>query len=352
MASKSVMSTAISAFTSTRKVELRNLLNINTPLDKHSAAASLSLNYTQSHKEMPSSPTKHDLATLPSLTLYGDLNMRPFRNAWMLQELELPHKHIPCKPWSRVAKSVHPLGKVPALLVEYSPASAQTNAEQNSRPTGENSFIVLESAAINTFLGDLSREHANLDGDGASNRRSTLVPPPATRARAKYDSIVSFVLTEIDFQSLWIHRKHSDLSNVFGEAPLAVIEARRQFESALAAMEGELRLEGENCSYLLPDGFSAVDILFANCCFWAQQIGWLEKNAELSNQSISDGTYTNSTSLGSEGENDATIAKGPVTLSHKLEMYLKMCRSRPAFIQANQQRKIQGEKNGDHNSKL
>jgi glutathione S-transferase len=214
--------------------------------------------------------SKIDLSCLPELTLYGDLNMRPFRSAWMLQELQLPYKHIRCKPWSRVAKSVHPLGKVPALLVEY-----PSTDEKSDDSLDSSSFVVLESAAINTFLGDLSREHDNCNNN--ESRRPTLVPPPATQERAKYDSLVSFIMTEIDFQSLWIHRKHSDLANVFGEVPVVVNKAKRQFNNALQVMEDEIHFNGEKCTYLLPSGFSGADILFANCCFWAQQNYWIER---------------------------------------------------------------------------
>eukprot|EP01082_Thalassiosira_pseudonana_P012629 g11344.t1 g11344 contig5:639957-641526(-) len=177
-------------------------------------------------------------STLPSLTLYGDLNMRPFRNIWMLEELSIPYKHILCKPWSRIAKSVHPMGKVPALLVEYNNGESTTD----DGVTTKNSFVVLESAAINTFVGDLSREYNNLNNN--PNQTPILVPPTATRERAKYDSLAFFIMTEIDFQSLWIHRKHSDMSDVFGEAPVAVTEAKRQFDNALEAVEKCLSSHG------------------------------------------------------------------------------------------------------------
>lgn len=138
----------------------------------------------------------------PKLTLYGDLNMRPFRNIWMLEEIGLPYKHIVCKPWSRIAKNVHPLGKVPALLVEnYSGGDSK-----------EEKFVLIESAAINTFLGDLARE-SSVD----THNNKMLVPTPSTPLRAKYDSLSMFIMTELDSQSLWIHRKHEALSDLFGE---------------------------------------------------------------------------------------------------------------------------------------
>ena len=214
------------------------------------------------------SETTLDLSMLPSLTLYGDLNMRPFRNAWMLEELQLPYKHIPCKPWSRTAKSINPLGKIPALMVDYQKGTTNDKVLR---------FVVLESAAINTFLGDLSREYTKFNKNEAVACPS-LVPPPGTIHRARYESLVSFMMTELDAQSLWIHRKHGDLFNVFGEAPIAVREAKRQFDNSLKVMEDELCIgsDGE-CSYLISGGFSAVDILFVHCCSWAEHIGWLVK---------------------------------------------------------------------------
>ncbi|KAL9184629.1 hypothetical protein ACHAXT_012599 [Thalassiosira profunda] len=259
-----------------------------------------------------SAPSAAPLRTWPKVPLYGDLQMRPIRNAWMLEEIGLPYEHIACRPWSKKAKSVHPLGKVPALVVECEPDGEGEGSEADY----DEKFVVLESAAINTFLGDVARE---------IDMAPTLVPSPATRLRAKYDSLVLFVMTELDAQSLWIHRKHEALPDVFGEAPTAVKEARRQFDGAIDAMVDEI---GDEESYLLPSGFSAVDIIFANCCFWAQQIGWLER------------TPGDAGDAEKQKDGDAETT-GPHPLAPKLERYLKRCRARPAFVRANELRKNQ-----------
>mmetsp|Transcript_17889 Transcript_17889/g.26663 ORF Transcript_17889/g.26663 Transcript_17889/m.26663 type:complete len:297 (+) Transcript_17889:1-891(+) len=261
----------------------------------------------------------------PKLTLYGDLNMRPFRNVWMLEEIGFGYHHVNCKPWSKRAKAVHPLGKVPALLVED-----DDNQQQ---------FVVVESAAINTFLGDITREiesNKRTNDDTINKPSRLLVPPPATRLRAKYDSLTLFIMTELDFQALWIHRKHSDMKNVFGEAPIAVAEAKRQFDKALDAIELELNDES---GYLLSSGFSACDILLSNCCFWAQQIGWLARS-------------TSEDEPSSPVAGDTTM---PKSLSPKLASYLAQCRRRKAFIKSNELRKEQvSERKGKehHRSKL
>ena len=230
--------------------------------------------------------------------------MRPFRNLWMLEEIGFGYQHVNCKPWSKKAKSVHPLGKVPALVVKD-----DENQQQ---------FTIVESAAINTFLGDLARE---IDG-------CALVPPPATQLRAKYDSLILFIMTELDFQALWIHRKHSDLKDVFGEAPVAVAEAKRQFENALVAIEIDIN---DDSGYLLSSGFSACDILLANCCFWAQQIGWLARSP------LDESTTSTA--------GDTTM---PKSLSPKLASYLAQCRKRDAFVKANELRKGQVSKRKEH----
>ena len=328
-------------------------------------------------------PTPHDAAPSPAtpdgwpkVTLYGDLNMRPFRNLWMLEEIGLPYAHVACKPRSSIAMMVHPLGKVPALLVEYDGGGGDGDGGP---------FVVLESAAINAYLGDLAREltvpppSRGNGGDDARGRgrergrrdddngypgsttpardRALLVPPPATPQRAKHDSLVMFVMTEIDSQSLWIHRKHSPsgggLSKVFGEAPAAVDEARRQFGGALDAVVGEIAAgadddagaggngdgygdgDGGGGRYLLSTGFSAADIIFANCCFWAQQIGWLERR---------EGGAVADDAGGASGDGETTAtatATTPKLLDPKLGAYLERCRARPAFKRASELRRVQ-----------
>ena len=103
---------------------------------------------------------------LPSLKLVGTPRFRPFRVVWMLEELRdvLPpnsaaYEHDPAAPQSEAARAKHPMGKVPALLV---------------RDT-DGDHTIIESAAINTWLGDRLREHGNI-----SFRRLALAFEPNT----------------------------------------------------------------------------------------------------------------------------------------------------------------------------
>ena len=155
------------------------------------------------------------------------------------------------------------------------------------------------------------------------------------------------------------------MSNVFGEAPAAVDEARRQFDGALDAVVGEIAAgaddddddddagaggngdgdgdgdgddvgDGGGGRYLLSTGFSAADIIFANCCFWAQQIGWLEREGG----AVADDAGGTSGDGGTTATATAT-AKTPKLLVPELGAYLERCRARPAFKRANELRRVQ-----------
>jgi len=183
----------------------------------------------------------------------------------MLEELGVPYEHIQCRPWSDEAKRYHPMGKIPALVLK----------EEDQKD-----LVVLESAAINTFLAD---------------RYDKLIPQPKSRRRALYDQTIHFIMSELDAQALWIHRKHASLGKVFGEAPTAVETAKNQFSRANACLVDQLN------PYLLGEDFSAADILYVHCLDWAGLIGW-------------DETWK---------DNETTAAA--------IETYLERCRSRPAY---------------------
>lgn len=195
-----------------------------------------------------------------TLKLVGPTMFRSFRCVWMLEELGVPYQHIMAKPWSKQAKQYHPLGKIPVLV--------------------DDDFVLYESGAINTYLGDKYQQ---------------LVPPPRSQERARYNQYCMFILTEMDAQGLWIHRKHEALAQYFGACPQAVEEAKRQFDKVHAALVSDLVL-GE---YLLGSEFTAADILYVHCLDWAKSIGWFDD-----------------------------IEEG--TLAH----YLDLCKSRPAYQRA------------------
>ena len=202
----------------------------------------------------------------------GGAVFRSFRCLWMLEELGIPYEHVRAMPQSRKIKAYHPLGKVPALI-ETTPSDDPTNTEENpSKP-----FVMYESAAINTYLGDF----VNTIGNGDPAR---LVPLVGTHERGLYEQTVSCIMTELDSQGLWIHRKHETMGEYFGHIPAAVSHAKRHFELVNAALAKQLHnninhIDASSprdsvCNFLVGSQFTAADILYVHCLDWSQAIGW------------------------------------------------------------------------------
>jgi glutathione S-transferase len=123
---------------------------------------------------------------------------------------------------------------------------------------GKPSFVLYESVAINSYLADRY-------ADGSTAK---LVPAAGTRERALYDQTVCCILSELDSQGLWIHRKHEALSQYFGKIPEAVEHAHTQFNRMNAQLAAQLN------PYLLGEDFTAADILYVHCLDWSKSIGW------------------------------------------------------------------------------
>ena len=212
--------------------------------------------------------TPRDLSAMfPSLTLVGTPRFRPFRNVWMLEELRdaLPadvgfrYDHVVCAPHSDDARVHHPMGKIPSLLV---------------RDGTEGDFTLIESAAINSWLGDRMREYWEVGG--GSGGSGFLVPRPGSRDRAVYDSFVTFLVAEADSSGLWIHRKLESLGEkrAFGAVRYALLPARLQFDRAMAGVRAQLEAQRpQRPGYFLVGGcFTAADVLLVHCCDWAEGI--------------------------------------------------------------------------------
>jgi len=228
------------------------------------------------------------------LVLLGPAWTRAFRCIWMLEELGLAYQvDDKAMPVSRAVRKHVSTGKVPVLLEFDHDSSSSSSSSSSSEP----SFVLSESAAINTYLCD---EYGGIEGQ--------LIPPVTdNRARAKYNETVSCIVSELDSQGLWLHRKHEAMAQHFGKIPDAVAAARQQFERINAHLGAQLN------PYLVGEHFTAADILYVHCLDWSKGIGWHEHWP-----------------------------------SH-LEAYRQLCHQRPAYQRAKRQRdaeKTGQKKNG------
>ena len=83
--------------------------------------------------------------------------------------------------------------------------------------------------------------------------------------RDSYQEWQSFILMELDAQTLYIMRKHGDLAHIYGEAPVAMETAKTGFNFQVKVAASAL----ESTPFLLGDSFSGVDILLTTVLDWA-----------------------------------------------------------------------------------
>ena len=107
-----------------------------------------------------------------------------------------------------------------------------------------------ESAAIVTYLADTYGIPKDL-----------APPPPGTRERALYYQWCFFIMTELDAHTLYIIRKHTDLKEIYGEAPNALRTAREGFLKQVGVAAQTLSAH----PFILGESFTGADILLTTC---------------------------------------------------------------------------------------
>ncbi|TKB43362.1 glutathione S-transferase family protein [Thalassotalea mangrovi] len=171
------------------------------------------------------------------IVLYEYAPTRSARVHWVLAELKIPYE-------SRAAKSlfgsdelekVHPLGKIPAMLVDGQP--------------------LIESVAMCTFLAD-------------SKPEGNLIPDTGTFQRAMHEQWCAFILSEVEAH-LW-----SDARNTFVYPEKRRIQAifkqnKYELSRSLAVLDGHLQKH----PFMLGEQFSVTDIIVSFTTLWAEKTG-------------------------------------------------------------------------------
>jgi len=173
------------------------------------------------------------------LTLWGMGTVRQLRPHWMLAEMGLEYEYFPVHPRSGETMKpeflkINPRHKVPVLR--------------------HGAMIIAESAAIIQYLSEAFEPPEGMH-----------VPRDAA-GRARLNEWCYFIMSELDASSLYLIRRHVGLKHIYGEAPRAVEEARKYFSEQLGAIADRIGRPG---AFLLPEGFSAADILMITCLDWA-----------------------------------------------------------------------------------
>lgn len=175
--------------------------------------------------------------------LWGVGTVRTLRAHWALHELGLAYDSQPIRPRTPAMeradfRAVNPDGKVPALQ--------------------HGDLTLVESTAIMLFLAETY-----------ADRAPDLIPASGA-ARAHFFEWLSYISTELDAASLYTIRRHQELHEIYGKAPVAVDGARDYF---LRMAQKAVRQIETGTPFLLGDTFTLADILLVTCLRFATRMG-------------------------------------------------------------------------------
>ncbi len=173
--------------------------------------------------------------------LYGTSASRSFRVLWMLEEMELPYKHIPALPHSDEVSALNPSGKIPLLV--------------------EDDAVITDSVAILNYLGD---------------RHGAFCYPAGTHSRARQDALSLQILDEMD-ALLWAAARHSFILPKEHRNP--AVKAPMKWEYARNISRLSDALKGP---FLMGAPMTIPDILLTHCLRWAETAKFPEPDKKLS----------------------------------------------------------------------
>ena len=175
-----------------------------------------------------------------TIVLWGIGTMRTLRPLWLAREMGIDYELKPARPRTGDTHTaefleLNPRHKVPVLC--------------------HRNLVLTESAAILNYLCEAFAvpDHFYTPADAAS--------------RAKLNEWCLFCLTELDSIALYTIRMHGDLTEIYGEAPVAVEAAKQYFHHQIDAMEQRLK---SATPFLMGDQVSIADIILVSCLDFAR----------------------------------------------------------------------------------
>lgn len=174
------------------------------------------------------------------IKVYGSPKTRSTRVTWTLEEIGLDYDFINVELLIGEAQQpdflrLNPMAKVPVLV--------------------DADLVLSESGAICTYLAD-------------QHPASGLAPEPRSKARARYDEMCLFALTELE-QPLWTVAKHRFALPRELRVPEVFPAAEWELARAIAALAARL---GEQ-DFLLGRQFTVADVLVGHVLAWARNAG-------------------------------------------------------------------------------
>ena len=176
------------------------------------------------------------------IKLYGVGFSRSFRTLWAAEEAGVEYEYINVEFGSKEENG--------SLSEEYQ----RLNNQGKVPSLNDDGFYLTESAAIINYLGNKSTNEQLLPADG-------------TKARAKYDEMCFFILSELE-QGLWTDGKHRfALPEEYRIPEITTKSAHFEFAKAQKSLLG---LKGNN-TFAIGESFTLADVLLAHTISWAER---------------------------------------------------------------------------------
>ncbi|MEE8310293.1 MAG: glutathione S-transferase family protein [Hyphomicrobium sp.] len=166
--------------------------------------------------------------------LYGFPGSRTTRVTWMIEEIGADYEFVATRPHSKIAYSVNPSGKLPALKVD--------------------SETIVDSIAICSYLADCHPE-------------AGLTYSPGTIERAQMESWLQFAALDLE-APLWMFNRQTMILPKPKRTPGILDVCTEDWANALKAMAARL---GEN-TYAMGERFTVADVVLGHIGRWAAQI--------------------------------------------------------------------------------
>lgn len=181
----------------------------------------------------------------PDIKLYEYAPTRSARCRWTLLEAGLEFESVEGQSLihSEELVKVHPLGKLPAAMVDGQP--------------------LFESSAICTYLAGLVPER-------------NLIAPPGTWERALHDQWTCFGMTELEAY-LWSTFRNTIALPEERRLPDVIEQNAEAFKPAAAVLNDAL----SDSDYLVGDRFSVTDIILGYTVNWGRRQGWIDSFSNL-----------------------------------------------------------------------
>jgi glutathione S-transferase len=172
--------------------------------------------------------------------VWGAGTPRTLRAHWSMCELGLEYE---CRPIGSRSGETE--------TQEY----AKLNPSRKIPTLQDGDLVVAESAAIVNYLTTRYGSEKNMQ------------PPTDPAERSRYDMWCFYCMMELDADTMYIIRRHGDLSDIYGEAPNAVAAAKAIFAKQVQATVQRLG----SGPYAMCERFTGADILLTTCLSGAQR---------------------------------------------------------------------------------